>query len=347
MHEISIIISNFNGSKYLERLLQSLKMQIGVHCEIIVVDRNSSDASDSILSEHPEAKVIKHLPESGLVSGYHEGFKVATKNLLFFMNEDMWAATDCLKLCCDLAISSPQVAAVMPVQWTYDGSGLLNSGIWYEPTLWNRGGFCRPFPHLTNTAARVPYANAGACLVKREAYVLAGGWDTSFFLDDEDVELGVRLWQHGLEVWVEPQATIGHALGASNTKVLPSIGSTVGIRRYIGALSNAMVMGFKTFSLHACLRPCLVWADRMTRNLLCLRWDYLRLDFLAALLTIRRLGDVAEYRARHRDLNRRRPGEGFFFEPLHQPSAVKNNISKRRNVLKEAVEAGVETPMHA
>lgn len=67
MHSVSVIISNFNGAKYLPRLFESLSTQRGVELEIIVVDRNSSDTSGSILAAHTEIQVIKHPPETGLV----------------------------------------------------------------------------------------------------------------------------------------------------------------------------------------------------------------------------------------------------------------------------------------
>ena len=55
---VSAIVSNFNGAKYLPKLLETLLAQRGVAVEVVVVDRNSTDASASILAEHPDVKVV-------------------------------------------------------------------------------------------------------------------------------------------------------------------------------------------------------------------------------------------------------------------------------------------------
>src|SRR5690242_16547252 len=95
---ISVIISNFNGAKYLPKLLETLKGQRDVTLELIVVERNSTDDSRKILAEHPDVKVIPEPPETGLVAGYAVGARSAQHDLLFFCNEDMWFEPDCLRL---------------------------------------------------------------------------------------------------------------------------------------------------------------------------------------------------------------------------------------------------------
>ena len=88
---VSVVVSNFNGAKYLPRLLETLRAQRGVAVEIIIVDRNSTDGSAEILAAHPDVKVVQEPPESGLVTGYAVGAAHATSELLFFCNEDMWS----------------------------------------------------------------------------------------------------------------------------------------------------------------------------------------------------------------------------------------------------------------
>lgn len=95
---VSVIVSNFNGAKYLPRLLETLLAQRGVRTQIIVVDRNSSDDSAKILAAASEVVVVRERPESGLATGYAIGAEHATEELLFFCNEDMWFDPDCLRL---------------------------------------------------------------------------------------------------------------------------------------------------------------------------------------------------------------------------------------------------------
>lgn len=339
---ISVIISNFNGAKYLPRLIESLRAQQGVHLEIIVVDRNSLDDSHAILARHPEIMVIKHPPETGLVSGYAAGMREAKADLLFFMNEDMWVAPDCFLECVRVLASKPNVAAVMPVQWTYDGTAVVNAGIWFEPCLWNRA--CpmlqaRSKWHLVARPARVSYANAGACLVRRDAYVEVGGWDTTFFLDDEDTDLAIRFWQRGWECWVAPEATIGHAVGASNAQQLKATARPVSTKRYVSAMSNFLMVALKTFSPQALPRAFLAWLDRLLRDALKGRWKCVGLDFNALGLTVSRLDHARAYRRANQRWNLDRPGQNFFREPVFQWVAIQDNQSERSKVLPEASNA--------
>lgn len=341
MHQVSVIISNFNGAKYLQRLIATLKASEGVELELIVVDRNSKDESHHILAGHPDIKVLQHPPETGLVSGYHSGTALATHELFFFMNEDMWMDPHCLKRCCDLMESNARIASIMPVQWTYDGSAIVNAGIWLEECLWNRA--CpvlnrRSRWHLVARPARVSYANAGACLIRKSAYEAVGGWDTSFFLDDEDTDISIRFWQRDWECWVHPDATIGHAVGASNAKQLPSTGTTVGCRRYVCAFSNFLVMALKTFSVATFRLPLLAALDRIVRNLLKARFHLAVLDVRSLLLTARRLPDIISFRKANQKWNATRPGQGFFSEPAFQHTAIAENTSERVDVLREALE---------
>jgi GT2 family glycosyltransferase len=341
MHEISVIISNFNGAKYLPLLLATLKRQRGVNLEIIVVDRLSTDASAEILAGHPDVKIVSHPPLSGLVSGYHRGVAEATKDRFFFMNEDMWLAPDALQKCCELMEQRVRCAAVMPVQWTYDGKEVVNTGIWFTRCWWNRA--CpslrhRSYWHLLAEPARVSYANAGACLIRRDAYEETGGWDTSFFLDDEDTDLNLRLWQRGWESWVQPSAVIGHAVGASNSKEI-SPGKSVSKRRYVCGLSNYMTLALKSFSLLGVLRPLLSWMDRFARNWIKGRWQLVGFDVEALWLTVGRLPDIIEYRHRNRVFNKVFPGERYFYEPLFQREAIVGNRAGTTNVTDVAQEA--------
>jgi GT2 family glycosyltransferase len=327
---VSLIVSNFNGAKYLPRLVESLQAQEEVEVEIIMVDRQSTDESPAFYAEHPWIKVIQHPPEAGLVSGYAEGAKVASHDLLFFSNEDMWYAPDCVRLCLEALNSDENVAAVMPTQFSYDGERLYTCGIWYQQSLWCRAvpyPFRKPYFHGLARTARSCFANAGSCLIRRSVYEKAGGWDVTFFLDDEDTDLGIRLWQLGWKCLSVPGAVVGHAVGASNVKTLPNVKSQVGKKRYVHALSNFMALGLKYFSPSHIPLVFLAWLDRTCRDLFKGRMELFTLDLKALALTIRRMPDFRQYRHLHRNLNRSKPGQSFFKDPAFDWERIRDNRS--------------------
>ncbi len=324
MHEISVIISNFNGAKWIPRLMETLRWQRGVDLEIIVVDRNSTDGSAELLATFPEVKVVSHPPETGLVSGYAFGYQSATKNLLFFMNEDMWLEPECLKRTADAIDLKSRISAVMPVQLTYDMGELVNSGVWYEPASWcpnNPYPFARSRSILPTYTRRTAQINAGACLVHRSCYEEVGGWDTSFFLDFEDTDFCIRLWLQGWNCVVEPRAQIAHAVGASNGKALPDVRTTVSKKRYISGGVNKLLIAIKLFPIHLILAAFLGWLDGFLRNLIRLRivncmWDVQQLMCIANLLPT-----LLESRAKNK-VKMQRFVSGYFLDPQHTYQAV-------------------------
>jgi GT2 family glycosyltransferase len=339
---ISVIISNFNGAKYLPRLIETLKGQQGVTFEIIVVDRNSTDGSPNILALHPDVKVIQEPPESGLVAGYAAGVLHARHDKFFFCNEDMWFPPDCLHLLESLFLQDPALGAAMPYQVRYDGSDIVNTGIWFRETRWYRGS-PNPFrewihPVLTQPA-RVSCVNAGACMLSRPAYNSIGGWDTSFYLDHEDTDLAVRLWQKGFFCRVQPASLVFHAVGASNAKLLIGTSGTVGVRRYVANLSNMLTVGLKYFSAMHLAIPFVIWIDFLLRDVLRGRLRRAWWDILAAILTLKRLPSILRFRREWRQMNNRARGQDFFRASEFHIDALPREIHEpSENLIKRAKE---------
>ncbi len=314
---VSVIVSNFNGAKYLPRLLETLKAQEGVTLEITVVDRNSTDDSRAILAQHPDVKVITEPPESGLVAGYAAGVPHARYERLFFCNEDMWFEVHCLanlEKHIDLKL---RVACADPWQWTYDGSKLVHPALQIRKG-WNRSDFSPFYYHCPNEAIPsgciITGANAGAMMIHRAVYDEVGGWDTSLFLDYEDGDLAMRLWQRGWLTVAVPESKVYHAVGASNSKVIPKGKVVVGKKRYIHSRSNRIVVCWKMFSASYCWLALVPWLETTLKNALKLRLRRVVWDFAVLALTARRLPMVVRYRRLHRKINFQRRGELYYRE---------------------------------
>jgi GT2 family glycosyltransferase len=313
---ISVIVSNFNGLKYLPRLIETLREQQNVSIEIIMVDRESSDGSLEYLSRFPDIRVISHPAITGLVSGYAAGAAVARHDLLFFCNEDMWFDPRCLHLLEKQIDTSAGVVAADPWQWTYDGKAWLHGGVRFYRCGWEPNS---PYPRrgvdfTVDLAAgeRVPFPCAGAFLMDRRAYEEAGGWDPSFFLDHEDIDLFMRVWQRGLHCVTVPEAKVYHAVNASNAKVVNN--AKVLPRRYIANRSNLAVIGLKYYSGMSCLLSWCSLLVPLMSDVLKLRWRKFSLDAQSIGLTIRRMGAVRSFRRSNREWIKSKPGYQFFLQ---------------------------------
>lgn len=313
---VSVIVSNLNGKRFLPRLLETLRGQRGVTVQTVVVDRLSTDGSAEYLAQQADATVVQEPPETGLVSGYAAGVPHARHEHLFFCNEDMWFDPDCLRLLEDRIDAANGVVAADPWQWTYDGEQLIHAGtrfaaVRYDPLC------AYPFRrHLfTESVAAgdvVPFPCAGAFLMHRDAYEAAGGWDRSFFLDHEDIDLFIRVWQQGGRCVSVPEAKVYHAVGASNGQQIATINTPVKRRRHVSGLSSVAVIGLKYFTSAALLYPLAYPLLAILKEVVRLRPQRTWLALLAAQEVLRRCGDVVRFRRRWAAYNRARPGQQFY-----------------------------------
>ena len=90
----TVLIANYNNSKYIDECLTSVINQNYKKIEIIVVDDNSSDNSLQILNKYiDKIKLIKKKQKIGLgsfdqMSSYYEAFKESKGEIIFFLDSD-------------------------------------------------------------------------------------------------------------------------------------------------------------------------------------------------------------------------------------------------------------------
>lgn len=88
--EVSIVIPNFNGRKYLEGCLKSLDRQKMKQFEVILVDNGSTDGSSQwALAQYPQIKIIQFSENTGFCKAVNEGIKAAETPYVLLLNNDM------------------------------------------------------------------------------------------------------------------------------------------------------------------------------------------------------------------------------------------------------------------
>jgi N-acetylglucosaminyl-diphospho-decaprenol L-rhamnosyltransferase len=322
---VSVIANNFNGERFLPRLLSSLRAQRGVTLEIIVVDRHSKDKSLEILSQQSDISVVHAPPELGLVAGYAAGVPKAACENLFFCNEDMWFDPHCLYSLERQISRERRIGIADPWEWDYHGAKVLHMGTRVK-RKWDPGSVLPTWkfeqsPHIAS-GELTALACAGAMMIDRSVYEEIGGWDTSFFLDFEDADLCIRAWQRGWYCVTVPEARVFHAVGMSNSHILPAVRTTVGRRRYVWGSSNCIVVAAKYFRWRSVLLAVLARIDRFLRNLIKLRFELALLDLESLWLSVKRLPQTLQFRRFNQVWSDKRPGEDFFLDPAFRPRAT-------------------------
>lgn len=319
MINVSAIATNLNGKKFLPKLIETLRSQNGVETEIIIVDRESADGSLDYLAGVADIKLLSEPAGTGLAAGYVLGLKHASHDLLFFCNEDMRFDFDCLRRLAARINLNARVGAADPWQWTYDGGQWVHGGVRFERRRWYPNS-SYPFRGVNFTVDLqegdiVPFPCAGAFLIHRAAYEDLGGWDTSFFLESEDVDLFVRAWQKDWKCATVPGAKVYHAVGAA-TAQKNSSGRPNSELRYSSGRSNMAAIAIKYFSTPAMmLGTAAALFAPLAIHCVKGKWGYLKLDWAAIRETRHRLPALLKFRRENRDLRRSKPGEQFFLQP--------------------------------
>ncbi len=98
---ISVVITNFNYARYLERSIRSTldqSLDRGRY-EVIVVDDHSTDESSIILDNYQdEVRIIRFTENKGLAAARNEGIRKAKGQFVVFVDADDYIQHDLLKV---------------------------------------------------------------------------------------------------------------------------------------------------------------------------------------------------------------------------------------------------------
>jgi hypothetical protein len=225
--DISAILVNHNGRAHIGPCLKALASELPSGGEIIVVDNASTDGSpEYIAAEFPAVKLIAGGSNPGFGAANNRGAAAAAGRGFLFLNTDTVVGPGSIGRLRAALDGSPGTGAVGPALVHPDGSYQVSFGRWVgflgqlvQKTVlnpyWKRalGRRVRPL--------RPGWLSAACCLVRREAFEAAGGFDETFFLYFEDIDLCRRIRREGWRLLFEPRARVVH-IGGGSTAARPA-----------------------------------------------------------------------------------------------------------------------------
>ena len=223
MPDVAVVIGNYEGERVLGDCLASLDVQTLRPTQVIVVDASSTDGSAEIASRHGATFLSRE--NRGLGYLYNEGARAASAELVLLANNDVALDERCLELLAAALEDDSERFAADPRQLSWDGGSLVHARAEIR-----RGPLLRQLLpgyriDLTVPADRTVVtlcANGGAMLVRRELMLELDGFDETFFMDFEDIDLCWRAWLRGWPSVYVPEAFVRHRVGAvTTTEILP------------------------------------------------------------------------------------------------------------------------------
>ncbi len=231
--KLSVIILNYNVRYFLEQCIQSvLQATKDLNAEVIVVDNASADDSCAMVREKfPQVTLIANTDNKGFPKGNNQGVAVASGEYVCILNPDTVVAEDTFVKALDFA-EKKEHCGIVGVK-LIDGTGnFLPESKRGIPTPWvaftkfsglhklSSKLFGKYYAsHLSqNENGKVDILVGAFMLMKKEVYEQVGGFDETYFMFGEDVDLSYTVQKAGYENYFFSETTVIHYKGESTRK---------------------------------------------------------------------------------------------------------------------------------
>jgi N-acetylglucosaminyl-diphospho-decaprenol L-rhamnosyltransferase len=224
---VDVVIVNFNARDHLRACLASVERE--APNKPVVVDTSSTDGSaEMVAAEYGWARLVR-CRNRGYGAAANRGVTETSADYVLLLNSDTVLASGSLRALSDYLDAHADAGLAGPRLINPDGSlqpscyefltplkalvamTLLNQWMGHVPGL--REHYLPTSSH--DRARLVPWLKGAALAIRREAFEAIGGFDESYFMYFEELDLSYRLQAAGWEVHFTPTATVVHAGGAS------------------------------------------------------------------------------------------------------------------------------------
>lgn len=218
---VAIVVPNRDGRRWLPGMLAALRAQTRPADRIVVVDDGSRDDSVAWLREQRDVAVVARASNGGFAAAVNDGVAaVADCDAVALVNTDVELAEDWLARTVAALEAHGDAGAVACKMVGMDDPGLIDDA----GDALRRDGVCeqRGRGHRDvgqfDAPGEVWGACAGAALYRRAALEGIGGFDESYGMYLEDVDVALRLRLAGWTTRYEP-AVARHAGAGSGSAV--------------------------------------------------------------------------------------------------------------------------------
>ena len=123
----SIVLLNWNGSKYIFDCIKSVEQQSYSNIELILVDNGSTDGSiEKIQKEHSHYKIIKHKSNIGFARGMNSGFEVANGKYIMPLNLDVFLDKEYINDAVNILEKDEKIGVVGGQEYIWENAELTN-----------------------------------------------------------------------------------------------------------------------------------------------------------------------------------------------------------------------------
>ena len=210
--DISVVVVLWNQAHLTLRCVRALLAQCGPSLEIVLVDNDSNDETEELLSRIDGAHVLRSATNEGFLIGCNKGVAASRGRVVLLLNSDAFVRPGALAAALAVLDANPDVGAVggkliLP-------SGLLQEAgciVWSDASTQGYGRGLQPEAGEAMFRRDVDYCSGAFLMTPRSLWGRLGGLDEVFVpAYYEETDYCMRLRDLGYRVVYEPTAIIDH-----------------------------------------------------------------------------------------------------------------------------------------
>jgi GT2 family glycosyltransferase len=231
---VSIVIVSYNTRQLVKDCIESIYNQVrGIPYEIVVVDNASSDGSQEMIrQEYPDVILIANDRNVGFGVASNTGVSKCTGSYLMFLNSDTVLLEDTVSVLLAFLKGKPNAGIVGPVVLLSDGIPqpkscgnfpclrvVCNDAFFLSKLFGGNklfSGMHFPSDEINGEETEVDWISGVCMLMQKSLFLEVGGFDPSFFMYSEDIDLCWKVKKRGLTVFRLNTTRIIHQCGASS-----------------------------------------------------------------------------------------------------------------------------------
>jgi GT2 family glycosyltransferase len=216
------MILNFNGLGYLKSCLSSVTKSTYPNLSIYLIDNGSTDGScEFVKSHYPSTRIVAFKENLGFAEAYNRVVRTVRAKYVVLLNNDTVVNPDVVSKLVEIAESNPSVGSVGckivqpddvrrygPV--FFSGNGFFIGPLFFGSSIGKEAVYSiydTPTECIANCAAAVLY--------RRSLIESIGLFDSEFWTDWEDHDLGFRICVAGWRNLYTPSTRVLHSGAAS------------------------------------------------------------------------------------------------------------------------------------
>lgn len=210
---ISVIVTNWNGVKLLNKNLETIIKSCNQAQEVILADDASTDDSynfaKSLQKKHPQLKIIRNKTNLGFGKNTNHAVSKAKGDFVVLLNNDILPKPNFLNPSLK-HFTNPKVFGVGFAEKNHKNWARI---YWGEGYLQHEPGTDISKTHIS------AWLSGGSSIVRKDLFQKFKGFDPVYApFYSEDLDLGYRAWKSGYQMLWEPKSIVEHKHEATISK---------------------------------------------------------------------------------------------------------------------------------